>query len=78
MEYSIISMLGYFKDTLSNVGIPDSWLQWDLDDVTQIENKYVKHELNWIEKYESNPVKNYDSDQVGNNQLNPVVNGKSN
>ena len=34
-------MLGYFKDTLANVGLPEALLKWDSDDVTQIKNKCV-------------------------------------
>ena len=41
MEYSTISMLGYFEDTLTNVGLFEAWLEWDSNDVTRIENKFV-------------------------------------
>ena len=27
-EYSTISMLDYFKDNLSNVGLPEAWTKW--------------------------------------------------
>ena len=64
MEYSTISMLDYFKDTLANVGLPEVWLEWDSNDMTPIENKCVKHESNRIEKYELNPVKNCELNQV--------------
>ena len=50
VEYSTISMLGYFEDTLSNVGLPEAWLEWELYGVTQIENKCGKRETNQIEK----------------------------
>ena len=46
----MISMLDYFEDTLDNVGILEAWLEWDSNDVTKIEEKYVKCELNWTEK----------------------------
>ena len=36
MEYSTISMLGYFEDTLSNMGLPEALLDCDSNDVTQI------------------------------------------
>ena len=26
VEYSTISMLGYFEDTLTNLGLPEAWL----------------------------------------------------
>ena len=35
-------MLDYFEDTLANVGLPEDLLECDSDNVTQIENKYVK------------------------------------
>ena len=50
MEYSKISMLNYFKDTLANVELPEDWLEWDSNDVTRIENKCIKRESNWIGK----------------------------
>ena len=49
VEYSTISMLDYFEYTLSNVGLPEDWLEWDSDYENRIENKYVKRELNQIE-----------------------------
>ena len=30
IEYSTISMLGYFKDILANAGLPETWLEWYL------------------------------------------------
>ena len=39
-------MLDYFEDTLDNVGLPKDWYEWDSNDVTQIENKRIKNELN--------------------------------
>ena len=50
VEYSTISMLEYFEDTLANVGLPEALLEWDSNYVTQIENKYIKCELNQIRK----------------------------
>ena len=41
-------MLDYFKDTLSNVGLYESLLEWGFYDVTQVENKCVKRESNQI------------------------------
>ena len=79
VEYYTMSMLGYFEDTLTKVGLPEAWLECDSDDVTQIENNCVKRvsnqiekwvkscqnrESNWIGKTESNPVKNRESNQV--------------
>ena len=66
MEYSTISILGYFGDTLVNVGLPEACLEWDLNNVTQIENNYVKRESNRIKKPDSNPVKNRESNPVKN------------
>ena len=43
MEYSTISMFGYFEDTLANVGLPEDWLEFDLNYVTWIENNCIKH-----------------------------------
>ena len=39
-------MLGDFEYTLANVGLPETWLERYSNDVDQIENKYVKCELN--------------------------------
>ena len=39
-------MLDYFEDTLTNVGLPDAWLEWKWNDMTRIKNKYVKRESN--------------------------------
>ena len=50
MEYSTILVLEYFEDTLANVGLPEAWLKCDSNCVTQIENKYVRHESNRIGK----------------------------
>ena len=50
VEYSTISMLEYFEDTLANVGLPEALLEWDSNYVTRIENKYIKRELNQIRK----------------------------
>ena len=35
-------MLDYSKDTPSNAGLPEAWLESDFNDVTQIENKYIE------------------------------------
>ena len=48
VEYSMISVLEYFGDTLANVGLPEAWLVCDWDCVNCIENKYVRHESNRI------------------------------
>ena len=53
VEYSTISVLEYFGDTLSNVGLPEAWLECDMNGATRIGNKYVRRELNRIEK---NPI----------------------
>ena len=44
VEYSMISMLDYFEDILANAGLPYAWLECDLNEVTRIGKKYVKHE----------------------------------
>ena len=46
MENSTILMLGYFKDILANVGLPEAWLEYDSNDVTRIKNNCVKRESN--------------------------------
>ena len=43
-------MLNYFEDTLANVRLPEAWLEWDSNDVTQIKNKRVKYDLNQTKK----------------------------
>ena len=50
MEYYKISMCDYFKDTLANVGLPEAWLECEYSDTTQVKNKSIKCESNWIEK----------------------------
>ena len=45
MEYSIISMLDYFKDTLANMRPYEDWMEWDSNDATQIEYIYVNCEF---------------------------------
>ena len=50
VEYSTISVLEYFEDTLANVGLPESLLKCDLNCVTRIENRCVRCESNRIEK----------------------------
>ena len=47
MEYSTISMLDDFQDTLTNLGIHEAWIKQEWNDVTQIKNKCVKCESNW-------------------------------
>ena len=49
VEYSTISVLEYFEDTLANVGLPEAWLRCDSNCVTRVENKYVRRESNQIE-----------------------------
>ena len=39
VEYSTISVLEYFEDTLANVGIPEAFLEFSSNCVTQVENK---------------------------------------
>ena len=50
VEYSTISLLYYFEDTLANMGLPESWLEWPLNNVTKFENGCIKRELDWIKK----------------------------
>ena len=59
MEYSKISVLEYFGDTMVNVGLPEAWLECDLNCVNRIENKSVRRVLNQIEKnsIDSNQIK---------------------
>ena len=50
-EYSTISVLDYFEDTLANLGLHEYLMGWDSTDVTQM----------WVEqnkKTKSNPVEN--------------------
>ena len=77
MEYSIVLVLGYFEDTLANVGLPEAWLECDYNCVTQVENKYVRRESNQIEKIiESNQIKTtIESNQIENCESNQVKNG---
>ena len=39
VEYSTISVMEYFRDTLANVGLPKAWLECYLNCVTQIKIK---------------------------------------
>ena len=48
VEYSTISTVDYFEDTLANVGLPEAWLEWYSNDVTQIKNKSIKRETRSI------------------------------
>ena len=57
MEYSTISVLEYYEDTLANVGLPEAWLRCDSNCVTRVENKYVRRESNRIEKKQVSLVK---------------------
>ena len=50
VEDSTISVLEYFGYSLANVGLPKAWLGCDSNFVTWIENKYVRCELNQVEK----------------------------
>ena len=50
VEYSTISTLEYVKNTLANMGLDESWMEYDLNDATQIENKNFKCESNCIKK----------------------------
>ena len=56
LEYSTILLLEYFEDSQANVVLPEAWLEWLSNDVTQIRNKPVKRESDWIGKTEPNPV----------------------
>ena len=51
MEYFTVSMLDYFEDTLSNMGLPEAWLECDSNDTTKIGKKYVKCKSNQIKKH---------------------------
>ena len=77
VEYSTISVLEYFGDTLANVGLPEAWLECDSNFVTRIKNKYIGREYNQIEKkIESNQIKTtIKSNQIGGNDPNTVGNG---
>ena len=44
VEYSTISMLNYFEDTLDNVGLPEAWLGRESNYLTQIVKKCIKSE----------------------------------
>ena len=46
----MILVLGYFEDTLANVGLPEACWEQAYNEVTQIENKCIKCEWNQIEK----------------------------
>ena len=50
MEYSTISILDCFEDTLDIVLLPEAFLKWYSDNLTQIENNFVKSESNRIGK----------------------------
>ena len=50
VEYTTILVLEYFEDTLANAGLPEAWLMCDSNCVTQVENKYVRRQLNLIKK----------------------------
>ena len=50
VEYSTISVLEFFEDTLANVELPEALLEFDSNCVTWVENKYVRRELNRIGK----------------------------
>ena len=49
MEYSTISVLDYYKETLAYVGLPEIWLELGLCYVTLIGGKCFKLDLDWIE-----------------------------
>ena len=84
MEYSTISVLDYFIDTMANLGLPEAWLEWDSNDVAWIENTRAeigsicikKAESNIDKNHELNQVGNGESNQVGNRELKQVVNGE--
>ena len=44
LEYSTISMLDSLEDNLTNVGLPEAWMECDSNDVTQIKNNCIKRE----------------------------------
>ena len=83
MEYSTISVLEYFKDTLANEGLPEDLLNCDSNFVTWIENKYIRHELNRSKKtsessqikttIKSNQIKTpIESNKIENRDLNQI------
>ena len=61
VEFSTISLLDCFEDTLAHVGLPESWLEYELNDVTQIKNNYINLEPNWIVKNVSRILKKPES-----------------
>ena len=66
----------YSEDALANMGLPESWLGFDSNCVTQIENKYVRRESNWIlKKIESNQIETIiESNKIGDHESNTVIN----
>ena len=73
MEYSAISVLEYFKDTLANMGLPEAWLECVLNCVNRVESKYVRRESNRIGKNESNKIDTtIESNQIENRESNQV------
>ena len=65
VEYSMISVLEYFEDTLANVGLLESWLKCDWNCVNQvkktlnmsrIESKQTSDYSKTETTFESNPI----------------------
>ena len=44
LEYSTIFLLDYFQQTLAYAVLPEYWLEWYLNDITQIKNKCMQKE----------------------------------
>ena len=57
------------------MGLPEYEPEWESNDMSQINNKYVKSESNQIGENESNPVKKCELNRVGNSESNEVGNG---
>ena len=36
-------MFNYFEDNMTNMGLPEAGMEWDSNNLTQIENKYIKN-----------------------------------
>ena len=50
VEYSKISVLEFFEDTLANVGLTEAWLEWGFNFVTRIKKQLslIKSKNNWV------------------------------
>ena len=65
----MISGLEYFGDTLSNVGLPKTWLECDSNCVNRIKTKYVIRELNRIKKTQLSLIK---LEKIESNQIDQI------